>query len=1820
MKTAKHNLKRYLAFLLALALVMSNISVTAYAEGTTSVPDDEVNITQEETFSDSENDASSDFGILEDENADSSGVEIFDDENEDSSAEQSLEDELIEDNPMEMVSDDQESDISDAASENNDAGTYEESTLFEDENADESSAEEEAEEEPVAFDQSQTVNNMVVTVKADPGVFPADAALSVELVPVRQQEQADAAVEKVRGENQNVAVSYTFDIKVIDPKTGIEYQPAEGQNVSVSFALVEVADTNLETNVYHVTEDESTCELSAEALDVTLEDEVTAVVETDGFSLYTVEFTYNALEYVLSGDSSVALSEILQAVGLSGEVTDVAVSNESLFSVSDETGEWIVTAHQAFDTTEWMTVTIGGVTYQITVTDDGEAETRSVDYVENGSTKTAENVTALTADSTTWTSGWYAVTSDVKISERVEISGTVYLILCDGATLKAEKGIHLSSGNRLTIYGQSEGTGKLNAVNGVSNQAAIGGNTYENCGEITINGGQVEAEVSLCGKRYASGAAIGGDVTGDIVANTITISAGTVIGNLSGETVTVSGGAVTGDIVGNTITISRGTVTANGSNGIKATGTLTLGCGKKTDSITASSFTGGTVIIQDSQRLGDGETVYNGTLDADQINTLSGKTLRKAYQINYLSSSKYEHDKDYAVIGEDVTITPKPGYMFKNVSVGGQIIISAPTDQPVVFQMPETGGIVVVSVDITNDVIPYVDANGSNMTPIVDYIVIDGSKSSLSDYRDDTTKTFTWFVVKDNVSCSGLVVNTDANLILCDGASLTISSGSIQVYAENELTIWGQKAGTGALNVTGASGKPALRDDYREGPVNINGGTLNLTGGSNASGIGGYGSWIRINGGTVTANGGSDAAGIGSESWLYFNGGKINASGASHDILVAENCGIEIAGNPTITGDVYLPAGKTIAIAGTLTNSTPIAVSMETPGVFTSGLNGKGNAENFTSADENYTVRLTERGEAELVPCITVTYDVNGGQGEAPVDSAKYASGDSFKVLSGEGLTKDGYTFYNWNTQADGTGTSYEPGEEYQITENLTFYAQWTHEHDGIEFQPWTSSNSLPGTAGNYFLMNDVTLAYSGTGHAWTVPTGTVNLCLHGHTIANEEGNNNAVIYVGQGATLNLYDDAEDGGKITGGYMGVFAEGGTFCMHGGTITGCSDGVDCNNGGSFTMTGGTITGNSLCGVEMADPDNGSFSVSGSPIINNNGGANEYYTGKANVCLNKGSIGHYIKITVQGPLTEDALIGVTLGKGGGGDTITSGLSGNGDASNFLSDDQSRIVWLNDSGEARLATFWTVTFDSDGGSEVEAQKIAKSAKATRPDDPTKEGSTFKGWYKVTAANPEILEETEFDFENTAIKSDITLKAVWQSDLKLAVYSTDTKFGGSVANVTVSPVKTGYKTGESVTVTAEEKQGYTFLGWYAVTGVSESRVTGYGDKLAETLAYTFDITKDTQITAVYEAKGKATVKIIAVNGAKYMVGDDTTIKTGSQENVPIGTTLKLTAADADQVFQWQNESEKILGTGSTLEYYVTSNTTITLVYQYDAENQSYVQFVSDYGQVLSYNQYSVSSTIDFPVSPTKYGYTFDKWVFEGTEDEATAETIKAKIGTEKIITLKPKYTKDEAVGSVTVNYKAGDTEIAEASVTADIPVGNTKTFAAQDIDGYTFECWKSEDGTVLGYKKDYFMQVTGEHVLNACYVAEGVEVEEAKPTIVIGELEKVTSGSTHKVRGSVTRSIPEGYTLIEHGILYARDKSGLNEETFVYSDGTDGIGKYHATDTAMNGVVGLGVKVASDNVVVSLRGYMVLKNDSTEEVVYYYTDIKEGSFQSIK
>ena len=240
----------------------------------------------------------------------------------------------------------------------------------------ESEVSEEGEDEKTypAFVKSESVDGVRVTVTAACGVFPAGAALSVEKASDTEKQQIEQAVDAVREDCVSVAQTYTFDIKVLD-ENGNEIQPADGQTVNVSFDMDEVSNQNLSTDIYHIPEENGN--LVAEELS-TSENGNTVTAVSDGFSYYTVEFTYDEKQYVMEGDSTVALTDILSYVGITkadgsaatdSDITSVSVSDESLFSASNESGEWIVTAHQAFTSNEWMKVTVDGVEYEIVVTD-----------------------------------------------------------------------------------------------------------------------------------------------------------------------------------------------------------------------------------------------------------------------------------------------------------------------------------------------------------------------------------------------------------------------------------------------------------------------------------------------------------------------------------------------------------------------------------------------------------------------------------------------------------------------------------------------------------------------------------------------------------------------------------------------------------------------------------------------------------------------------------------------------------------------------------------------------------------------------------------------------------------------------------------------------------------------------------------------------------------------------------------------------------------------------------------------------------------------------------------------------------------------------------------------------------------------------------------------------------------------------------------------------------------------------------------------------------------------------------------------------------
>lgn len=77
----------------------------------------------------------------------------------------------------------------------------------------------------------------------------------------------------------------------------------------------------------------------------------------------------------------------------------------------------------------------------------------------------------------------------------------------------------------------------------------------------------------------------------------------------------------------------------------------------------------------------------------------------------------------------------------------------------------------------------------------------------------------------------------------------------------------------------------------------------------------------------------------------------------------------------------------------------------------------------------------------------TVWYDANGGRLPLIINGLRHSFDEEFVLLDSYDVTRNGYTFVNWNTAADGSGISYEAGARVTNISNgensVTLYAQW---------------------------------------------------------------------------------------------------------------------------------------------------------------------------------------------------------------------------------------------------------------------------------------------------------------------------------------------------------------------------------------------------------------------------------------------------------------------------------------------------------------------------------------------------------------------------------------------------------------------------------------------------------------------------------------------------------------------------------------------------------------------------------------------------------
>ena len=203
----------------------------------------------------------------------------------------------------------------------------------------------------------------------------------------------------------------------------------------------------------------------------------------------------------------------------------------------------------------------------------------------------------------------------------------------------------------------------------------------------------------------------------------------------------------------------------------------------------------------------------------------------------------------------------------------------------------------------------------------------------------------------------------------------------------------------------------------------------------------------------------------------------------------------------------------------------------------------------------------------------------------------------------------------------------------------------------------------------------------------------------------------------------------------------------------------------------------------------------------------------------------------------------------------------------------------------------TYYTVTFDADGGSEVSSQKIESGKTATLPNS-TKTGYYLSGWYNG---------KTLFDF-STPITSNLTLKAKWTA-YTYTDYSVFYADGVNDAEITVPTDSTKYRAGSTVTVLFDgigSRPGYNFIGW----SDGENTYTSGG-------ITTFEMgTRNVTLTALWETNIKVSFSSDSIN---LLPLKSATIDVTVTNPDSLSLTFSVSSSSYDVSASWDSTNKQI-------------------------------------------------------------------------------------------------------------------------------------------------------------------------------------------------------------------------------------------------------------------------------------------------------------------
>ena len=446
----------------------------------------------------------------------------------------------------------------------------------------------------------------------------------------------------------------------------------------------------------------------------------------------------------------------------------------------------------------------------------------------------------------------------------------------------------------------------------------------------------------------------------------------------------------------------------------------------------------------------------------------------------------------------------------------------------------------------------------------------------------------------------------------------------------------------------------------------------------------------------------------------------------------------------------------------------------------------------------------------------TVTYLANGGTGSYVDSDIPAGSQYTIKDLNATGISRTGYTFTGWNTEANGGGTAYQPGDNITVNSDIALYAQWTANPGtfSVTYNPngGTGGTTDGGiTAGTqYTVKSDTQAGVTRTGYTfagWNTEAGgggtayqagdniTVNsdVTLYAQWTANP--GTFSVTYNPNGGTGGI----TDGGIAPGTQYTVKSDTeANVTRTGYTFTGWN--TEAGGGGTAYQAGDNITVNSDVTLYAQWTPLPTFSVTYNP----NGGTG----GTTDADITSGTQ-YTVKSDTEAGVTRTGytFTGWNTEAGGGGTAYQAGSD------------------LTVTGDVTLYAQWTplptfsVTYSPNGGTggTTDADITSGTQYTVKSDTDvgvTRTGYTFASWN--TAANGSGT--TYQAGNNLTVTADVTLYAQWTP---LPTFSVTYNPNGGTGGTTDADITSGTQyTVKSDTDVGVTRTGFTFAGWNTEAG----------------------------------------------------------------------------------------------------------------------------------------------------------------------------------------------------------------------------------------------------------------------------------------------------------------------------------------------------------------------------------------------------------------